>query len=212
MRPLFIVFEGLDGSGSSTQAKLLATALPSATSLVTRLTSEPSEGPIGRMIRGALAGSVAFAKDPVHFDRQLAYLFAADRYDHLHNNDSGVFARISKGEFVVCTRYYFSSYAYHCASEQDWQLVSTLNDRFPPPDLTVYLDVPVSVSLARIAERSQLDIYENEQKLSLVRNNYEKVFADYTGRFLRVDGTRAEADIHQNVFEKVIELAKKDVQ
>jgi len=161
MKPLFVVFEGLDGSGTSTQARLLASALTKITGLGAKLTSEPSAGPVGQMIRSAMAGRLRLSAEKSNFDRQMAYLFAADRNDHLYNDVDGVEKSLSEGKFVVSTRYFFSSFAYHCNHAEDWELVRLLNCRFPNPAITIYLDVPVEISLQRLSARSHLDAYEN---------------------------------------------------
>src|SRR5438874_12719044 len=86
---LFIVFEGLDGSGSTTQANLLYERLVEH-GRKAWLTSEPSSGPIRQLIRLFFSGRVVLPSDPAIRDRQFAYLFAADRFDHLHNATTGI--------------------------------------------------------------------------------------------------------------------------
>jgi dTMP kinase len=198
MKPGFIVFEGLDGSGTSTQAALLEQFLSSKGHRVLS-TCEPSPGPIGNQIRQAFKGRLLFQADAVGFDRQMAYLFAADRFDHLHNDVDGVLPMMSRGYAVVCTRYYFSSFAYHCTTEADWELVARLNAAFPPPDLLVYLRNPVDESVRRLEKRSHLDSYEKPEKLALVAKNYERVIGEFTGNVLVLDATRAAADIHADI-------------
>lgn len=102
----FIVFEGLDGSGTSTQSQLLQNALLEKGEKV-HLTCEPSPGPIGNMIRQAMQGRILFSKQDDEFDQQMAYLFAADRYDHLNNPVDGVLKLVNEGFYVISTRYFF---------------------------------------------------------------------------------------------------------
>lgn len=194
----FIVFEGIDGSGSSTQASLLVNYL-NQISIRSILTSEPSEGPIGSLIRQIMKHRIKIVTDPVMFDHQLAYLFAADRHDHLYNEEDGVMKFLNEGVSVVSTRYYFSSYAYHCTSDDDFELVQGLNSRFPKPDLLIYLDQPVRVSLSRIASRKYKEVYENERKLNSVYTTYEKLLASYDGNLLRVDATKGIDEIHTEI-------------
>ena len=202
MTGAFIVFEGLDGSGTSTQAARLRDHFQRLETPVS-LTAEPTGGPIGQHIRSAFSGRLRFSSDPAIFDRQLAYLFAADRYDHLNNDFDGVLGKLATGTTVISTRYFFSSYAYHCTTDEDFESVKTLNSAFPDPDYTIYVDVPVEISLQRLSKRSSLETYENEQKLRKVKENYSRIFSEYKGRLLTVDGTRTEAEIHQAIVDFV---------
>ncbi|MBY5367396.1 dTMP kinase [Rhizobium leguminosarum] len=196
--PLFIVFEGLDGSGTSTQANLLTDHYRRSERQVF-LTTEPTSGPIGQQIRSAFSGRLRFSAIPETFDRQMAYLFAADRFDHLHNEIDGVLHKLQAGISVISTRYFFSSFAYHCNTDEDFKQVALLNSAFPNPDLTIYVDVPVETSVERLSKRSTLETYENEKKLRAVRANYDRIFADYKGLLLRVDGTKPADAIHQEI-------------
>ncbi|MBY6221533.1 dTMP kinase [Marinobacter nauticus] len=212
MKGKFIVFEGLDGSGTSTQASLLRDYFLSLKSSA-YLTSEPSDGPIGTMIRQAFKGRINFPKGSISsgsgdlFDQQMAYLFAADRHDHLYNEVDGVFKHLEEGATVISTRYFFSSYAYHCQSEDDFSLVKDLNSKFPNPDLVVYLKAPVEVSINRLHSRPFRDEYENEKKLRIVSENYERIFTDYQGEFLTIDANRGIQEIHECIIDKVKSLA-----
>lgn len=202
MKGLFIVFEGIDGSGTSTQASLLRDALQ-AMSRPAILTAEPSEGPIGNMIRQAMKGRIRFATETEAFDAQMAYLFAADRHDHLHNPVDGVLKLVDEGKHVISTRYYFSSLAYHVGTDAEHAFVAGLNARFPAPDLVIYLRNRVELSIERMAARAHKDVYENPDKLTLVAQNYERIFSDYRGELLAIDATLAKDVIHQRIMAKV---------
>ena len=201
-RGLFIVFEGIDGSGTSTQATMLRDRFVQEEGSAV-LTSEPSDGPVGTMIRQAMKGRIKFSSDSVAFDRQMAYLFAADRFDHLNNEVDGVLRFVSKGTHVICTRYFFSSYAYHCNDSESLSFVKGLNEDFPNPDLAVYLKNPVQRSMQRMANRSHKDAYENEQKLTLVANNYECIFAEYNGPVLILDAQEQPEVLHEKIYSHV---------
>ena len=198
MKKLFIVFEGIDGSGTSTQANLLKEYFLNTASKAA-VTSEPSDGPIGHLIRQGMKKRVRFTDDIQRFDEQMAYLFAADRHDHLYNNVDGVFKLLNDGFHVISTRYYFSSLVYHCNSREEFGLVKKLNEKFPNPDLVIYLENSVDVSLSRIRNRSFADIYENKDKLIKVKNNYEHVFSEYHGLFLRVNADEKIDVIHNTI-------------
>lgn len=198
MKPRFIVFEGLDGSGTSTQAAMLERAWVDDGHKV-MLTSEPSSGPVGNLIRQAFKGRVKFQTDPEQFDQQMAYLFAADRFDHLYNDIDGVVPMMNRGLSIISTRYYFSSFAYHCTNESNWELVRRLNMDFPVPDLLVYLRNPVNESVRRLGQRHTLDSYEKADKLAIVEKNYERLLQEFEGPKLVLDATLNRDEIHAEV-------------
>lgn len=201
----FIVFEGLDGSGTSTQAALLEKRLNQEGHRC-HLTSEPSAGPVGQMIRQAFKGRLRFSQASARFDQQMAHLFSADRFDHLYNEWDGVMTMLGRGMTVISTRYFFSSFAYHCTSEEDWALVERLNCDFPNPDLLVYLRNPVAESLRRLQARATLDSYETPEKLSQVSANYDRILHGYPGQKIVIDATRPPDDIHEVIVQHLREL------
>ena len=199
---LFIVFEGIDSSGKTTQAELLKKYFASIEEQAV-ISPEPSSGIIGNLIRQALKQRIVFSKDPNLFDQQMAYLFAADRHDHLYNDVDGVFKLIEDNYHVISTRYYFSSLAYNCESIEQYNFIKKLNDRFPNPDLTIYLDIPIEVSLTRLQERSLQEIYETKTKLTKVREQYQKIFAEYNGNAIAIDGTQNTENVQQQIIDSV---------
>jgi dTMP kinase len=191
VKGLFVVFEGIDGSGSSTQAALLANSL-SLSGLNVHLTSEPTLGPIGALIRQIHHGRIVVSPDPRVVERLLAHLFAADRFDHLYNQRDGVISLLTRGYVVISTRYLLSSYAYHVENAEDHAFVDQLNSKFPNPDLTVYLDCPVTEAIHRIAASGRLpDLNETEARLEKVKENYERAFETRPTRLLRIDALYA---------------------
>lgn len=198
----FIVFEGIDGSGTSTQSILLKEHLALNSRKVV-LTSEPSRGPIGSLIRHGLHNRVTFSSQKGTFDRQMAYLFAADRYDHLYNEVDGLVKLLAESHTVLCTRYVFSSLAYHCNNDEDFAFVKNLNDPFPKPDLVVYIDISVEVALKRIGGRTVKDQYENAEKLSVAKRNYDKILASYPGEFIRINGEEEIERVHAQIADFV---------
>ncbi len=201
-KKLFVVFEGIDSSGKSTQAELLKDYwLDKGEQAV--ISSEPSSGIIGNLIRQALKQRIIFSRDRDLFDEQMAYLFAADRHDHLYNDIDGVFKLIQDNYHVISTRYYFSSLAYNCDTVEQFEFIKKLNDRFPNPDLTVYIDIPIEISLARLQERSLQEIYETKTKLTKVQEQYQQIFAEYEGKAIAIDGTQDKHQIHQQIIQFV---------
>ena len=201
MKPLFIVFEGIDGSGKTTQAERLKDYLIEQGEPAV-ISPEPSTGLIGKLIREAMQKSIIAIQNQQRFEEQMAYLFAADRHYHLYNDGDGVFKLINQDQtHVITPRYYFSSLAYNCHTQAEYDFVSRLNQSFPAPDLVVYLDIPVEVALARIAERAELECYEEEEKLTQVSLNYKRIFESYSGLLLTLDGTQPEAELQKTIIE-----------
>jgi dTMP kinase len=201
-KKLFIVFEGIDSCGKSTQAELLKDYFIARKEKAV-ISPEPSNGIIGNLIRQALKQRIIFSREQALFDEQMAYLFAADRHDHLYNDFDGVFKLIRDNYHVISTRYYFSSLAYNCETQDKFAFVQKLNDRFPNPDLTIYIDIPIEVSIARLQSRSVQEIYETKTKLTQVREQYQQIFAQYNGRMISLDGTQKPQQIHQQIVEFV---------
>ncbi|MDR1070855.1 MAG: dTMP kinase [Gracilibacteraceae bacterium] len=181
----FIVLEGIDGSGLSTQAARLVSALAGQTGRKTLLTKEPTDGPAGLLIRQALSGRLRDIPAP-----GLALLFAADRLDHLRNF---ILPALERGEIIVCDRYLWSSYAYQ-SLECDAAWVKEINRFARQPDLTIFLRVRPAVSLARIAQsRSQTELFEKEEILRRVLANLENLLAAGRAEGLNAQAVDGEA-------------------
>ena len=143
-----IVFEGLDGSGLTTQAEELRKFLVRE-QIEVHLTKEPSDGPVGAMIKLALAKRLVYQRPngaEALGDATLALMFAADRVDHLEND---VNPQLAKGVNVICDRYYLSSLAYQSLSvDSDW--IRDINRKCRRPDLTLFLNVPAEICKKRM--------------------------------------------------------------
>ena len=198
----FIVFEAIDGSGTSTQARLLVEYLY-ANDQKAKLTSEPSEGPIGHLIRELFKGRVTFGGSQQHFDRMMAHLFAADRHDHLYNSIDGVTIALQT-HHVISTRYFYSSLAYHCSNKDDFNFVHAINKDFPAPDAIVYVDIDVESAIQRMSTRFTKDKYEKENKLRCVKANYEHMFTNiFNDIVVRVDGLQSPLKVHEEIVSKL---------
>lgn len=195
----FIVFEGIDGSGTSTQAEMLANFLINSGQKAV-VSPEPSNSKIGQLIRTYLAGENDYDEIDL-FDQQMAYLFAGDRFYHLYNNRDGVYKLISQNIHVISTRYYFSSLAYNGKTEKDYHFISLLNQKFPPPDLLVYLDLPVDLALERMATRSHKEVYETKDKLIQVQKRFSDIFDNYNYPFLKIDARENPQEIHLKIID-----------
>jgi dTMP kinase len=171
-RNLFIALEGIDGSGKSSQAKLLAEKLTIAGHKV-YTTFEPTDGSIGSILRSILKGSIKAD------ERIIAGLFVADRLDHLLNEATGLVKKLEEGYTVITDRYYFSSYAYHGTHmDMDWVIkANEMSANILKPDINIFIDVPPQTSMQRlVANRSTIDLYETLENLSNVRGKYFEAF------------------------------------
>jgi len=177
----FAVFEGVDGSGTSTQLSLLKARLLKAGLDEGKffLTAEPAQNPVGVLLRSALKKDITLAPGT------MARLFAADRCEHLYSV-GGVIERCARGELVVCDRYILSSLVYQGLECGD-ELPHALNAAFPVPELLMYLDVDSEIAQARMQGRAVKEIYEHADFQFLVRKKYLALLDE-----CRKDGTRVE--------------------
>lgn len=190
-----IAIEGLDGSGGTTQVRLLAEALRA--SRVVHATAEPSTGPIGKLIRDALGDRVALG------DGVLPYLFAADRQDHLERE---IGPRLAAGEVVITDRFTASSLAYQSLAAPIG-FVATLNERFQAADLTIFLDLPLEECLARVEARGlPKDRFETLETLRSVGAAYGAALALLSARghkIVSIDAHGSPAEVHERVISAV---------
>jgi dTMP kinase len=189
-----IVFEGLDGAGTTTQAKILAERLQKQGRTV-YLAHQPSEGPVGLLIRQVLAGRAATTqadgKLGVVDERVMALLFAADRLDHLN---SQIEPRLSRGEDVILDRYTLSSLAYQGVNVSH-DFIHGANRFARRPDLTLFLYVPATIALERVRSRgAKLERYENAQQLSQIEREYSRLVGTLAS-VVSIDGTRPIQDV-----------------
>ncbi len=203
---LFIALEGIDGSGKSTQVKLLAAKLEAAGQKI-YTTFEPTDGQIGLIIRKILKGSEKAD------NRTIAGLFVADRLDHLLNEESGIVKKMSEGFTVITDRYYFSSYAYN-GTHMDMQWVinaNAMSAEILRPDINIFIDVPPEVCMKRInSNRASVELYESLENLKKVREKYLESFALLSGseNIIIVDGNRSPEIIFDDIWNKISRLIK----
>ena len=194
----FWVLEGLDGAGTTTQLKNLEAYMMDKGLPVFR-TAEPTIYETGKFIRRVLSGEVKVPQSTV------AYLFAADRDNHLNNPEYGIKAHLAKGETVISDRYFFSSFAYQSIGF-DPDAVMMLNSRFPYPELVLYVDTPVEDCISRIDSRgTDKEIYEKLDYQRLVHENYESFFKRLPEgcRLIRVDGTLTREEVFKFLIKEI---------
>ena len=196
----FIVIEGIDGAGTTTQSHLLVDWLV-ASGRKSGLTAEPSGGPVGLLLRQILSGRTIVKNDdgshrPLHND-VIALLFAADRIDHL---DSEVLPLLGKGINVVSDRYYHSSLTYQSLSGNlSW--IGSLNSRARTPDVTFLLDVPAEQAAARRHRVRSFDeiyeVFETQKKLEVAYRSLPELLKDES--IIIVDGNQEPQAVHQTI-------------
>lgn len=199
---LFIVFEGIDGSGKTTQANRLADMLRGLGREVV-FTAEPTGLPSGKAIRVALSGAVKKS------ECEMAAMFVEDRIAHNKDGEIGIQNLVAKGIDVICDRYYYSSLAYQ-GHATDYEWVKAMNINCPDirkPDICIYLDLLPEESLRRIsAGRESFEIYENMETLTKVRKQFLSVIEDLK----QTDNIRVvnAADTCDNIANNIAEMVK----
>jgi len=193
----FIVIEGLDGSGTSTQVKLLAENIPNSF-----MTYEPTDNEIGRIIRKILRKEIS-----INYIT-LAYLFAADRAEHLYGKN-GIIEKCSEGKIVICDRYLFSSLAYQSLN-MDFEKVFELNKDFVLPRFVIFLNTSVYECMKRIQKRTNdREIFEEEGIQRQILENYRKTFnflKDYGLNYYEINGDKGIKEI----LDMELDILKKE--
>ncbi len=199
----FIVLEGLDASGKSTQAKLLGESLQKMGKDVV-VTHEPTRtGHIGELIHKILQSEVSIPSVA------LQYLFCADRAVHLQQE---IIPALQAGKTVVCERYFWSSVAYGLSDREsvDYEngqevLLASLSilsmyDQFLRPDKTFYFDVPASVAVSRLSKMDKKkEFYEKKEKLEKIKLGYDVLLKHLPDEFVVIDGQKPEEEITKEI-------------
>ncbi len=191
----FIVFEGLDGAGTTTQTELLTESMRNS-GMQVWATAEPTDGAVGRLIRAALRHEITLTPDT------LAYLYAADRNQHLYDSCDGICDRVDD-TWVISDRYLFSSLAYQSV-QCDGDFVDTLNRSFPLPRWLFYVDVdPVQCAERRVG-RGAAELFDAIEFQRAVYNNYDEILQRFSAepamQIVRIDGNRTVEAIAEQVW------------
>lgn len=198
----FIVFEGIDGSGKTTQINLLHKALAER-NIPVHITKEPTDEPMGKLLRQYLMG-----KEKTDL-KAVAALFAADRLDHI-TAKGGIRDNLNKSNVVLCDRYYLSSYAYQSVDcPLDW--IMALNseaENMARPDLHIFLDVPAEQSMSRVESRGETEIFEKLERQQQIRKNFFDLFEKLGDRenIAVIDGTGKPEEIAEAVLNEVMKI------
>lgn len=200
-RGRFFALEGIDGSGKSTQLKLLAQRLEQA-GRPCLTTCEPTHRPMGALLRQVLTRQVRCDS------RVVAPLFVADRLDHLLNEENGLCKAVEDGLTVLTDRYYFSSYAYQSV---DLPLEWVIEANRPcaellRPTATIFIDVEPELALERIAQnREGTELFETMERLTRTREQYFRAFEAQKDveRVIVLPGNQSVDAIAQAIWDQV---------
>jgi dTMP kinase len=168
MRGKFIVLDGPDGAGTTTHATLLAEHLKKQGHDVL-LTAEPTTGDIGKWIRKQLT-----AKAPLT-PMSLQLLFCADRAWHI---EAIVEPALRQGKTVICDRYYPSTIVYAQAQGVPADVLQMLNNNFLQPDCIIFTLPPLEVSVGRVAERKEKDLFHSRELQKRIHEGYERMASE----------------------------------
>ena len=200
----FVVFEGIDGAGTSTQINALKARAEADRFF---FTTEPTDSPTGKFLRTMLKGDVTL--DP----RTSAYLFAADRAEHLwgtSGTNCGIERLCAQGKIVVSDRYLFSSLTYQSVSCGE-ELPRLLNSPFPLPQLLFFFKINPETSLKRVDGRGEREIYEKLDFLTATEERYEKLMDEYrskaTGmKIITLDASKTKEEVSKDIWAELKNL------
>ncbi len=197
----FIAFEGIDGSGKSTQIRILAERLKMQGDTC-YTTMEPTDSPIGYLIHQIMTGRIKTD------NKVIAALFVADRLDHLLNDVDGIVSKVNEGITVLTDRYYFSSYAYQSVDmPMDWIIqANEQSSQILRPTVNIFIDTDPDIAMERIARnRFHRELFEKKSRLIEVREKYLEAFEKRKDveRVMIIDGNRSEREIAEDIWEKL---------
>lgn len=197
----FIVFEGIDGSGTTTLQKRVSERLLHC-NICHRCDAEPTSSAVGRRIR-----SILQTGNPTDllYNTALTALFSLDRAVHLYGSD-GIIAAAAKGTAVLCDRYLFSTAAYQGIFGNIEETLS-FNETFPLPEYLFFLELPVRTALQRIENRGQKkEVYETAEYLERIARNYRTVIGRFAGsgmKIITLDAGLSPETLEKQVFDSL---------
>jgi len=198
MKSLFIVFDGLDGSGKGEMITRLSEYLDKKSKYNILITREPTDGKYGKQIREILKNE----KDPKAGAEKCLGLFVEDRKEHLAN-DIEPFLK-NKGAIVICDRYYYSTIAFQHTQGIPMETIVMGNMAFKTPDIAFILDLPAETALERVHKRGdEKEKFEELEFMKELRENFLKLNDVLDDNVKVIDASKSK--------DKVFEQIKKEV-
>ena len=190
---IFVVIEGIDGTGKSTLAAGIQQVLRGR-GIDCLCTFEPTEGRWGSMLRKSFSGRKRLSPD------EELELFIKDRREHVENE---ILPAIESGKSVICDRYYFSTMAYQGARGMDMQEIKRLNEEFAPvPDIVFLLALPPDLAVKRITRGrgESLNNFEEEEYLRRVAENFDSMHDDF---IIRLNAASSREELLENAMKYI---------
>jgi dTMP kinase len=195
---VFLVIDGIDGSGKTTHSKMLYYSLKKK-GFDVEYTMEPSNSIVGRFIRSEVVSKKKLSPEVE------ALLFAADRFEHLKNE---IIPWLDKGKVVVCDRYVYASIVYQGVQNVDIKWIESLNHFALEPDLAIYLDVAPEIGLERI--KREKSIFENLEFQKRIRKNYLNLVEK--GHLTLVDSNKNIVEVNSEILTLTIQLIESKLK
>lgn len=197
----FIAFEGIDGSGKSTQVRMLDEKMKDE-GIYCYTTMEPTDSPIGSLIHQIMTGRIKTD------NKVLSALFVADRLDHLLNDVNGIVSKIEEGITVIADRYYFSSYAYQSVDIPMEQVIGAnrQSSDILRPALNIFIDITPDAAIERISKnRYHQELFEKKSRLIQVREKYFEAFDKLkeVEKVVVIDGGRDPQTVADDIWDVV---------
>lgn len=193
-----IVFEGIDGSGKTTQSKILVDCLNIKNKEIAIWTKNQTEGSVGELIQSVLD------EEKKLDSLALRVCFVADRVDQ---TNTLIKPAIEKGKIVVSDRYSWSTAAYgYILGIETMELILELDKKLGnlEPDLSILVDIDPKIAIERINSRGKkLDIFEKQEKFEKVREAYFILANRHKEKLIIVDGNNSIDDIHQTIINEI---------
>ena len=197
-----IVLEGIDGAGTTTQARLLVERL-AKNDIVCHKTRQPSDGFIGKLIRRILSKEISACSETI------ALLYAADRTEHYQ---AEVAPALARGEWVISDRWYHSSLAYqgtlkglpNVADSMEW--IREINRCARVPTLTIFVDVTVEEAAKRRAQAGRPhELFDDDEVQHRVRTGYHRAIVSLSEseNILTLNGERPSEEVAKDIFQAV---------
>lgn len=202
-KSIFIVLDGLDGSGKSEMVKLLHNYISSnhknCNILITR---EPTDGKYGKGIRDILANE----KDPKINGQKLLELFIKDREEHLKNEVIPFLNKIDKEKnIVICDRYYYSTIAFQATQGLDIKMLIEVNKTFLKPDLALILDIKPENALERIKARKK-EKFEQLEFMKKLRKRFLEMPKLLNDHIKIIDASKSKEEVFEDITEEASKL------